>query len=243
MVPYPNGHDVDAKALLEGQTLAAGRSALQDTQDAVRNIFLHPNVGPFIGRQLIQRLVTGDPSPAYVARVAAAFNDNGAGVRGDMKAVVRDDPHRPRGARAGQDRPSLRPAAGTGADDHRAAARHERRQRRQGACRHGGGARPAALRVAVGVQLLSAGPHDSGHRHPRSRIRDPHLELGGGPGEPRLRPRLQRHRRRRDRSRCDRTRGSTSCRSRRWPTTPPRWSTASPTRSSAVRCLQPRATS
>ena len=89
MVPYPNGHDVDAKALLEGQTLAAGRSALQDTQDAVRNIFLHPNVGPFIGRQLIQRLVTGDPSPAYVARVAAAFNDNGAGVRGDMKAVVR----------------------------------------------------------------------------------------------------------------------------------------------------------
>ena len=89
MVPYPNGHDVDAKALLEGHTLAAGRSALQDTQDAVRNLFLHPNVGPFIGRQLIQRLVTGDPSPAYVARVAAAFNDNGAGVRGDMKAVVR----------------------------------------------------------------------------------------------------------------------------------------------------------
>jgi uncharacterized protein (DUF1800 family) len=89
MVPYPNGHDVDAKALLEGQTLAAGRSALQDTQDAVRNIFLHPNVGPFIGRQLIQRLVTGDPGPAYVARVAAVFNDNGAGVRGDLKAVVR----------------------------------------------------------------------------------------------------------------------------------------------------------
>ena len=47
----------------------------------------HPNVGPFIGRQLIQRLVTSNPSPAYVGRVAAAFADNGAGVRGDMKAV------------------------------------------------------------------------------------------------------------------------------------------------------------
>jgi hypothetical protein len=56
---------------------------------AIRNIFMHPNVGPFIGRQLIQKLVTGDPSPQYVARVAAAFDDNGAGVRGDMKAVVR----------------------------------------------------------------------------------------------------------------------------------------------------------
>ena len=49
----------------------------------------HPNVGPFIGKQLIQRLVTSNPSPAYIARVAAAFDDNGAGVRGDMRAVVR----------------------------------------------------------------------------------------------------------------------------------------------------------
>ena len=89
MVPYPNGHDVDAKTLLSGQGLAAGGSAQADLQAAVRNIFLHPNVGPFIGKQLIQRLVTGSPSPDYVARVAAAFNDNGAGVRGDMKAVVR----------------------------------------------------------------------------------------------------------------------------------------------------------
>ena len=48
-----------------------------------------PNVGPFIGKQLIQRLVTSNPSPAYVARVARAFNNNGAGVRGDMKAVIR----------------------------------------------------------------------------------------------------------------------------------------------------------
>jgi uncharacterized protein (DUF1800 family) len=49
----------------------------------------HPNVGPFLGRQLIQRLVTSHPSPAYVARVAGVWADNGAGVRGDLKAVVR----------------------------------------------------------------------------------------------------------------------------------------------------------
>ena len=50
-------------------------------------LFNHPNVGPFFGKQMIQRLVTSNPSPAYVARVAKAFNDNGAGVRGDLAAV------------------------------------------------------------------------------------------------------------------------------------------------------------
>lgn len=56
---------------------------------ALDTLFNHPNVGPFIGRQLIQRLVTDNPSPAYIGRVAAAFNDNGLGVRGDMKAVIK----------------------------------------------------------------------------------------------------------------------------------------------------------
>ena len=50
---------------------------------------MHPNVGPFFAKHLIRQLVTGNPSPAYVGRVAAAFNDNGSGVRGDMKAVLR----------------------------------------------------------------------------------------------------------------------------------------------------------
>ena len=59
------------------------------SRTCIDNLFYHPNVGPFIGRQLIQRLVTSNPSPAYVARVARKFNDNGSGVRGDMKAVVR----------------------------------------------------------------------------------------------------------------------------------------------------------
>ena len=63
--------------------------AYQSLNQAIDNIFYHPNVGPFVGKLLIQHLVTSDPSPAYVARVAAAFNNNGSGVRGDMKAVVR----------------------------------------------------------------------------------------------------------------------------------------------------------
>lgn len=56
---------------------------------ALDTLFNHPNVGFFIGRQLIQRLVTDNPSPAYIARVAAAFNNNGNNVRGDMKAVIK----------------------------------------------------------------------------------------------------------------------------------------------------------
>lgn len=58
-------------------------------KQALDRLFAHPNVGPFFGRQMIQRLVTSNPSPAYVRRVTAAFDDNGAGVRGDMKAVWR----------------------------------------------------------------------------------------------------------------------------------------------------------
>ena len=60
-----------------------------DIKIALDTLFNHPNVGPFIGQQLIQRLVTSNPSPAYVGRVSAAFANNGAGVRGDMKAVVK----------------------------------------------------------------------------------------------------------------------------------------------------------
>ena len=60
-----------------------------DLNDALDNVFNHPNVGPFIAIRLIQRLVTSNPSPGYVARVAAVFDDNGAGERGDLGAVVR----------------------------------------------------------------------------------------------------------------------------------------------------------
>jgi hypothetical protein len=56
---------------------------------ALDHLFNHPNVGPFIGKQLIQRLVKSNPSPGYVARVTAVFNNNGSGVRGDMQAVIK----------------------------------------------------------------------------------------------------------------------------------------------------------
>lgn len=88
MVPIQSHHDVATKTLLS-VTLPANQAADTDLRAALHDIFLHENVGPFIGRQLIQQLVTSNPSPAYVARVSAAFNNNGAGVRGDLRAVVR----------------------------------------------------------------------------------------------------------------------------------------------------------
>ncbi|MDH3546202.1 MAG: DUF1800 domain-containing protein, partial [Gammaproteobacteria bacterium] len=86
---WPEFHDTGAKLLLNGVTLPPGQTGDQDLADALDNIFGHPNVGPFIAIRLIQRLVTSNPSPAYVSRVAAVFNNNGAGVRGDMGAVVK----------------------------------------------------------------------------------------------------------------------------------------------------------
>ncbi len=88
MVPYQPMHDTNAKNILYGVVLPAGQTAQQDLAGGLDNLYNHPNAGPFIGKQLIQHLVKSNPTPAYVARVAAAFNDNGQGVRGDMKAVI-----------------------------------------------------------------------------------------------------------------------------------------------------------
>ena len=88
MLSYDSHHDQGSKLLLNGVTLPAGGTAQADLDAAIQNIFNHPNVGPFISKQLIQKLVTSNPSPDYVSRVTQAFNDNGSGVRGDMKAVV-----------------------------------------------------------------------------------------------------------------------------------------------------------
>ena len=68
---------------------AAGQAPQQDLADALDNIFNHPNVGPFISKQLIQKLVTSNPSPQYVARVTAVFNNDGTGKRGNLGAVVK----------------------------------------------------------------------------------------------------------------------------------------------------------
>ena len=89
MVAYDQYHSTLEKSFL-GTTIPEGQSStMADLKLALDTLFNHPNVGPFIGRQLIQRLVTSNPSPAYVRRVASAFNNNGQGVRGDMKAVIR----------------------------------------------------------------------------------------------------------------------------------------------------------
>ena len=88
MQPYPQFHETGTKTFLN-VTIPASTSAQASLTIALDTLFNHPNLCPFIGRQLIQRLVTSNPSPAYVGRVSAACANNGAGVRGDMKAIVR----------------------------------------------------------------------------------------------------------------------------------------------------------
>lgn len=89
MVPNENFHDTGSKSLLNGRVAPAGLSTREDMTFALDTIFQHDNVGPFFSRQLIQRLVTSNPSPEYIARVVAVFNDNGSGERGDLGAVVK----------------------------------------------------------------------------------------------------------------------------------------------------------
>lgn len=89
LLGYPQYHSTEEKKFL-GVTIPAQTKSDPDAslKTALDTLFGHANVGPFIGRQLIQRLVTSNPSPAYVSAVAAAFN-GGGGARGDMKAVVK----------------------------------------------------------------------------------------------------------------------------------------------------------
>jgi len=93
---FADQHETGTKRLLaySGSTLTNGtipanQSGAQDLKDALDNVFNHSNVGPFISRQLIQKLVTSNPSPAYVQRVAEKFNNDGSGRRGNLEAVVR----------------------------------------------------------------------------------------------------------------------------------------------------------
>ncbi len=88
MIPVPGKHNTSAKTIL-GRAIPANQTIQQDLDSAINIIFSHPNVGPFIATRLIRALVTSNPSPAYIARVAAKFDDNGAGVKGDMKAVIK----------------------------------------------------------------------------------------------------------------------------------------------------------
>jgi uncharacterized protein (DUF1800 family) len=90
MIAYPEFHSVSAKTFL-GTTIPASATSDPngDLRIALDTIFNHPNTGPFVSKQLIQRLVTSNPSPAYVGRVAGVFANNGQGVRGDLAAVAR----------------------------------------------------------------------------------------------------------------------------------------------------------
>lgn len=88
---YPRSesfHSPEEKSFL-GTTIPAGTGPAESLAIALDTLFNHPNVGPFFGKQMIQRLVTSNPSPAYVTRVAQTFNDDGTGKRGNLRAVFK----------------------------------------------------------------------------------------------------------------------------------------------------------
>jgi uncharacterized protein (DUF1800 family) len=86
---YPDFHDTQERVILGGHVIPAGTDGVDRLRQALDAIFQHPNTGPFIAKQLIQKFVTSNPSPGYVARVAAVFNDNGSGTRGDLGATIK----------------------------------------------------------------------------------------------------------------------------------------------------------
>lgn len=89
MMAYPSYHDTTQKTIINNIVLPANQSAQSDLKGVLDALFAHPNIGPFICQQLIQRLVTSNPSPAYVYRVAQVFANDGSGTRGNLGAVVR----------------------------------------------------------------------------------------------------------------------------------------------------------
>ncbi|WP_428312415.1 DUF1800 domain-containing protein [Hydrocarboniphaga sp.] len=89
MKAFDSEHDQNAKTLVGGISARAGNTAAADLALALDALYQNQNVGPFIARQLIQKLVTSNPSAAYVGRVAAVFDNDGKGVRGNLGAVVR----------------------------------------------------------------------------------------------------------------------------------------------------------
>lgn len=89
MRAWDDYHDQTAKTLLLGEELPALQTAEADLNSAIENLMAHPNIGPFISEQLIKRLTTSNPSPAYISRVAQVFNNNGQNIKGDLAAVAK----------------------------------------------------------------------------------------------------------------------------------------------------------
>ncbi len=109
MLPFQKNYYQSSKLLLNSTTIPAGGNIQTDLNSGLQNIFNHPNVAPFICQQLIQKLVTSNPSPAYVSRVAQVFNNDGNGVAGNLEAVVTQillDPEARRGDDPSQTQPS-----------------------------------------------------------------------------------------------------------------------------------------
>ena len=96
MAMYDAEHEPGAKVLFDesynfpnGHTIPAGQTGMEDIEEAIDVIFNHPNVGPFMAKRIIQRMVKSNPTPAYIERAATVFNNNGSGVRGDMLAFIK----------------------------------------------------------------------------------------------------------------------------------------------------------
>jgi len=90
MMMYDDEHEQGPKELFGGTyTIPAGQSGMEDVEEAINQIYLHDNVGPFLAKRLIQRLIKSNPSPEYIARAASVFNNNGQGERGDMFAFIK----------------------------------------------------------------------------------------------------------------------------------------------------------
>ena len=222
MAAVEANHDSGAKTFL-GETFPAGQSASQDLEQAMDVLFNHPNIAPFISRQLIQQLVTSNPSPAYVQAIAAVFDNNGSGVRGDLAAIVRAILTHPEASattatvgQAGRTRALRRVDAARARGERGRSSLHERQGRRDGT---------EGVLSAVGVQLLLArlqGPrHRAAGRPAARRAGVPDPDVGDQPRAHELR-----------RRRCSagisvKTSSSTTPRSRRAPGTPPcSWITA-----------------
>ncbi len=88
MFAVESQHDASAKKIFGNVTIPAGQTARQDLNSVIDALMRQPTMAPFVSRQLIQHLVTSNPSPQYVARVAQVFENDGLGVAGDMKAVI-----------------------------------------------------------------------------------------------------------------------------------------------------------
>ena len=89
MLMYEEQHEPGEKTILQNHIIPSGQTGMEDIHMAIDILFNHPNVGPFISRKLIQHFVKSNPSSVYIDDVAGVFNDNGEGVRGDMKAVIK----------------------------------------------------------------------------------------------------------------------------------------------------------